>query len=48
MFSAFINVVLAVYPAIVLARMQMSLKRKVGLTAALGIGAMYVHDARST
>ncbi|KEY74339.1 hypothetical protein S7711_00496 [Stachybotrys chartarum IBT 7711] len=39
-FSAFINVVLAVYPAIILARMQMSLKRKVGLTAALGIGAI--------
>jgi hypothetical protein len=38
--SAFVDVVLAVYPAVVLFRTPMSLRRRIGLTATLGIGAI--------
>lgn len=41
-FSAFVDVYLAVYPAVVLFGLQMSLKKKVVLSSALGIGSMYV------
>ncbi|KXH44964.1 integral membrane protein [Colletotrichum salicis] len=39
-FSAFVDVYLAVYPAIVLFRLQMAFKKKVALSCALGIGAI--------
>ncbi|KAK1676920.1 integral membrane protein [Colletotrichum godetiae] len=39
-FSAFVDVYLAVYPAIVLLRLQMALKKKIALSCALGIGAI--------
>ncbi|KAH7313877.1 hypothetical protein B0I35DRAFT_513461 [Stachybotrys elegans] len=39
-FSAFIDVVLAVYPAFVLLQTKMPLRRKVGLTVVLGVGAV--------
>ncbi|TDZ51523.1 hypothetical protein CTRI78_v007628 [Colletotrichum trifolii] len=38
--AAFVDGYLAIYPAIVLARLQMSLKKKVALSVALGIGSM--------
>lgn len=38
--SALVDVILAVYPAVVLFRMPMSLRRRIGLTASLGLGAM--------
>lgn len=41
-FSAFVDVYLAVYPAIVLFGLQMSTKKKVALSCALGIGSVYV------
>ncbi|KAJ0161504.1 hypothetical protein CTA2_6107 [Colletotrichum tanaceti] len=39
-FSAFVDVYLAVYPAVVLFRLQMPLKKKFALTCALGIGGV--------
>ncbi|QBZ56765.1 hypothetical protein PoMZ_01681 [Pyricularia oryzae] len=39
-FSAFVDVYLAVYPAVVLFGLQMSLKKKVVLSSALGIGSI--------
>ncbi|KAK2029185.1 integral membrane protein [Colletotrichum zoysiae] len=39
-FSAFVDVYLAVYPAIVLFKLQMRLKKKLALSCALGIGAI--------
>ncbi|KXH49458.1 integral membrane protein [Colletotrichum simmondsii] len=39
-FSAFVDVYLAVYPSIVLYRLQMPIKKKVALSCALGIGAI--------
>ncbi|KAL0943430.1 uncharacterized protein CTRU02_201316 [Colletotrichum truncatum] len=39
-FSAFVDVYLAVYPAIVLFRLQMATKKKVALSCALGIGSI--------
>ncbi|KAE9577985.1 hypothetical protein CGCF415_v009686 [Colletotrichum fructicola] len=39
-FSAFVDVYLAVYPAIVLFGLQMSTKKKVALSCALGIGSV--------
>ncbi|KAG7053147.1 integral membrane protein [Colletotrichum scovillei] len=39
-FSAFVDVYLAVYPSIVLYRLQMPIKKKVALSFALGIGAI--------
>ncbi|OHE92499.1 integral membrane protein [Colletotrichum orchidophilum] len=39
-FSAFVDVYLAMYPAIVLFRLQMAFKKKVVLSCALGIGAI--------
>lgn len=41
-FSAFVDVYLAVYPAIVLFGLQMSTKKKIALSCALGIGSVYV------
>jgi hypothetical protein len=38
--SAFVDVVLAFYPAVVLCRSPMSLRRRVSLTATLGFGAI--------
>lgn len=39
-FSAFVDVYLAIYPAIVLFRLQMATKKKIALSCALGIGSM--------
>ncbi|OHW91991.1 integral membrane protein [Colletotrichum incanum] len=39
-FSAFVDVYLALYPAIVLCRLQMSTKKKIALSCALGIGSI--------
>ncbi|KAK1505117.1 integral membrane protein [Colletotrichum abscissum] len=39
-FSAFVDVYLAVYPAIVLFRLQMATKKKIALSCALGIGSI--------
>ncbi|KAK1990331.1 integral membrane protein [Colletotrichum falcatum] len=39
-FSAFVDVYLAVYPAIVLFKLQMRLKKKLALSCALGIGSI--------
>ncbi|KAF9871286.1 hypothetical protein CkaCkLH20_11207 [Colletotrichum karsti] len=39
-FSAFVDVYLAVYPAIVLFSLQMSTKKKIALSCALGIGSV--------
>lgn len=41
-FSAFLDLYLAVYPSIVLYKLQMNRKKKVALCGALGIGSMYV------
>lgn len=40
-FSAFVDLFLAIYPGVVLFKLQMSLRKKIALTAALGLGAMY-------
>ncbi|KAI3530439.1 integral membrane protein [Colletotrichum filicis] len=39
-FSAFVDVYLAVYPSIILYRLQMPIKKKIALSSALGIGAI--------
>lgn len=39
-FSAFVDVYLAIYPAFILFNLQLSLKKKLALTAALGIGSI--------
>ena len=39
-FSAFVDLYLALYPAVVLFKLQMPLKKKLALTVALGIGTM--------
>ncbi|KAK4870119.1 hypothetical protein LT330_005173 [Penicillium expansum] len=39
-FSAFVDLFLAIYPGIVLFKLQMSLCKKIALTAALGLGAI--------
>ncbi|KAK2037188.1 integral membrane protein [Colletotrichum somersetense] len=39
-FSAFVDVYLAIYPAVVLFRLQMPLKKKIALSCALGIGSI--------
>lgn len=41
--SAFVDLYLAIYPSTVLFRLQMSLRKKLALSAALGLGALYVH-----
>jgi hypothetical protein len=41
-FSAFLDLYLAVYPSIVLYKLQMSRKKKLALCGALGIGSMCV------
>ncbi|KAI8281972.1 hypothetical protein K4K59_008077 [Colletotrichum sp. SAR11_240] len=38
--SAFLDFYLAIYPAVVLWRLQMSIKKKIGLTIALGMGVI--------
>ncbi|RMJ28848.1 hypothetical protein PHISP_00299 [Aspergillus sp. HF37] len=40
--SAFVDLYLAVYPGYVLSQLKMSLRKKIGLTGALGMGCMYV------
>ncbi|KAJ6128237.1 hypothetical protein N7471_009454 [Penicillium samsonianum] len=39
-FSAFVDLFLAVYPGVVLFKLQMSLRKKIALTAALGLGSI--------
>ncbi|KAK2770912.1 integral membrane protein [Colletotrichum kahawae] len=39
-FCAFVDIYLAVYPAVVLAKLQMSVRKKVALSVALGIGSI--------
>lgn len=39
-FSAFLDLYLAVYPSIVLYKLQMTRKKKIALCGALGIGSM--------
>lgn len=41
-FSAFVDLYLAFYPAFILFHLQMSLRKKIALSAALGLGSMYV------
>lgn len=46
-FSAFLDLYLAVYPSIVLYKLQMTRKKKIALCGALGIGSMYVPPTQS-
>ncbi|OQE25982.1 hypothetical protein PENFLA_c007G07809 [Penicillium flavigenum] len=39
-FSAFVDLFLAIYPGVVLFKLQMSLRKKIALTAALGLGSI--------
>ncbi|KAJ5787089.1 hypothetical protein N7457_002079 [Penicillium paradoxum] len=39
-FSAFVDLCLAIYPAIILLRLQMSLRKKIALSAAFGLGSI--------
>lgn len=39
-FSAFVDLYLAIYPAIILFKLQMNLKKKLALVVALGIGSV--------
>lgn len=41
-YSAFIDLYLAIYPTTVLMKLHMSLRKRLALCAALGLGAMYV------
>lgn len=41
-YSAFVDIYLAVYPTIVLYKLQLSLKKKLALCVALGVGSMWV------
>lgn len=45
-YSAFVDFYLAIYPAIVLFRLQMKLRKKLALAVALGIGLVYVLPRR--
>ena len=38
--SAFVDLYLAIYPAVILIKLQMSHKKKIALCAVLGFGAM--------
>ncbi|KAJ5587181.1 uncharacterized protein N7459_002946 [Penicillium hispanicum] len=38
-FSAFVDLYLAIYPGVILFRLQMSIRKKIALTAALGLGS---------
>lgn len=40
-FSAFVDLYFAIYPSTVLMKLHMSLRKRVALCAALGLGAMY-------
>ena len=40
--SAVVDLYLAVYPAVVLAKLQLNIKKKLALSGALGIGSMCV------
>lgn len=40
--SAFVDLYLAIYPSTVLFKLQMSLRKKIALSAAMGLGAVYV------
>lgn len=42
MFSAFVDLYLAIYPGLVLVRLGIKRKKKIALTIALGLGCMYV------
>jgi hypothetical protein len=44
-YSAVVDLYLAAYPAAVLFKLQMPMKKKLALSAALGIGTMSVRDA---
>jgi hypothetical protein len=39
-FSAFVDLYLSIYPAVVLYKIRLPIKKKVALSAALGIGSM--------
>jgi hypothetical protein len=39
-FSAFVDIYLAIYPTVVLMKLQMNLKKKLALCCALGIGSV--------
>lgn len=39
-FSAFVDLYLATYPAFILFHLQMSLRKKIALSAALGLGTV--------
>lgn len=41
-FSALVDLYLALYPAFILFHLQMSLRKKIALSAALGLGSVYV------
>lgn len=47
-FSAFLDLYLAVYPAIVLWQLLMRRVRKLALSIALGLGAWYIRPCRVT
>lgn len=44
--SAFVDLYLAVYPVAVLWKLNMSMRKKLALSSALGLGAMYVRPLR--
>ena len=44
-FSAFVDLYFAIYPAMVLCRLQMNLKKKIALSCALGIGSVWVSSS---
>jgi hypothetical protein len=39
-YSAFVDIYFAIYPSIVLVKLQMPLGKKIGVCCALGIGSM--------
>ena len=41
-FSAFVDLYLAIYPGYILFHLQMSLRKRIALSAALGLGSVYV------
>jgi hypothetical protein len=43
-FSAFVDLYLATYPAFILFHLQMSLRKKIALSAAMGLGSMYAFE----
>lgn len=47
-FSAFVDIYLAIYPTVVLLKLQMNVRKKWALCCALGIGSVYVHDTHNS